>query len=164
VIQFLLLLAALMAACAPVDEAAPEPVVHAQVPNEMTDGWVSMRPDRRLSIVYDREPETVLTSFPGHAGYSNYLELAGGLEPGQRKRIARPGPTYVVDNHGNYAVRSWAIVSAGYGEPSSRWIGSSDPQYSCYDNVLRPRGIGGHIMTLADWRSIEACIDAQTDQ
>jgi hypothetical protein len=155
--------AALIVACAPVGESAGAPVAQAQVADEMTDGWISMRSDHWVSIVYDRDPGTVLTSFPGHAGYVSYLELAGGLRPGQRKRIGRPGPSFAIDRRGNYILREWMMVGPLHREPSSRTIGKSYPHYRCYHNVLRSRGAGEHIMTLAEWRIIEACSNANAD-
>ena len=156
--SLLFLFLAALAAGASVDGTPPAPVAPAQVEDGLTDGWVSMRPDRWLSIIYDREPGTVLTSFPGHAGYDSYLELAGGLEPGQRKRIARPGPNYTIDDRGTYVVRELATVGPWHLEPLSQTIGTSHPKYRCYHDVLRGREIGEHIMTLADWRMIETCL------
>lgn len=127
---------------------------------ELTNGWVEMNARRELYIVYDAEPGTLLSAFPGEAAYSGYVELASGIEPGQRKRINTLADTYRTDDDGSYSIFRYLEARGTTPEPGQLVIGLSDPQYRCYGDVLR-RAPGQHLMSLAERRRIDACLGAR---
>jgi hypothetical protein len=126
----------------------------------LTNGWIEMNARREIYIVYDAEPGVTLSSFPGEAGYPVYIELAGGIEPGQRKRINTLADTYHTNDDGSYSIFRYLEAPGAAAEPGQLFIDRSDPQYRCHYDVLG-RMLGQHHMTLAQRRQIDECLRGQ---
>src|SRR5215210_218261 len=141
--------------------AAPNAQVHRM--DDETNGYVAMNEKRQLFIYYDDSPDVAVGSFPGEPGYPLYLELARGIEPGQRMRIPKAIAMYERRPDGAFAVHRYLKGAGGAAEPGVELIETDDPQYRCYRQVLgETDGPGQHYLLLSDWRAICRCIDPPT--
>jgi hypothetical protein len=128
--------------------------------DDETNGYVEMNERRQLFIYYDDEPEIAIGSFPDEAQYPLYLELAQGIEPGQRKRIAKAIAMYERRPDGAFAVHRYIERSGAAPQPGVELIRPADPRHRCYRKVLgRQDSPGQHHLLLADWRAICKCLD-----
>lgn len=140
---------------------APKEQVHGM--DDETNGYVEMNEQRQLFIYYDDEPNIAIGSFPGEPAYPLYLELARGIEPGQRKRVARAIAMYERRPGGAFAVYRWIEGAGGAAEAGVELIEPADPRYRCYRQVLgEAAGPAQHHLLLSDWRSICTCLEGPT--
>jgi hypothetical protein len=131
--------------------------------DDETNGYVEMNERRQLFIYYDDQPDVAIGSFPGEPGYPLYLELAQGIEPGQRKRIAKAIAMYERRPDGAFAIYRYEERKGVVPEPGVELIGSGDPQHGCYRQVLGKRdGPGRHYLLLSSWRAICNCLGGGT--
>ena len=117
-----------------------------------------MDENRDIYVTYDDTVGVTLLARPGEPAYRYYLELAGDLQPRQRKRIRTPGPHYDVRSDGSFVIYGWAQGQGTYGEPSPSLVRPTDTTYRCYDRILGHASVGSHVMTLGAYRRIEACV------
>jgi hypothetical protein len=132
---------------------APEPAAVA----ELTNGWIEMNGRREVYITYDSDPGRTLSAFPGEAAYRGYIELAGGIEPGQRKRINALADTYRTNDDGSYSLFRYSEAPGTSPEPGQLVIGVSNTQYRCHHDVLN-RAPGQHYMSTAQRGRIDECL------
>jgi hypothetical protein len=126
---------------------------------DLTYGSIRMALDRRVYVQYDREPGITYTSSPDRPGYQSYIDLAEGIEPGQSRRLATPGPSYETNSEGAYVLHVWARGQGSYGEPATRVVERSEPEFRCYHQTLQAQPASGdHVMTLAKARRIDRCL------
>jgi hypothetical protein len=132
--------------------------------DDETNGYVEMNEHRQLFIYYDDEPDIAIGAFPGEAQYPLYLELAQGIEPGQRKRIAKAVAMYDLRPDGAFAVYRYMERPGGRSEPGVETVVPGDARHECYRKILGPRGgAGRHHLLLSDWRAICKCLGRDAD-
>lgn len=147
-----------------VGSVAMAPNAQVQGMDDETNGYVEMNDQRQLFIYYDDRPDVAVGSFPGERGYPLYLELARGIEPGQRRRIAKAIALYERRPDGAFAVHRYLEGAGGAAEPGVDLVRPADPQYGCYSRVLGEAGEPGqHYLLLSDWRSICKCLGRAED-
>jgi hypothetical protein len=135
---------------------APNAQVHRM--DDETNGYVEMNEKRQLFIYYDDRPGVAVGSFPGEPGYPLYLELARGIEPGERRRVAKAIAMYERRPDGAFAVHRYLQGAGGAAEPGVDLIGPSDARHRCYSQILGDsQGPGQHYLLLSDWRAICKC-------
>lgn len=126
--------------------------------DEDTIGYVVMNDQRQLFIYYDDRPDAPVGSFPGEPGYRLYLELAPGLEPGGRQRLAKAIAMFERDASGSFLIHRYREAEGAVPEPGTDRIDRGNRDYACYERVLgRITGPGQHYLLLSDWREICAC-------
>lgn len=132
--------------------------------DDETNGYVEMNEHGQLFIYYDDEPGVAIGSFPGEPAYPLYLELAQGIEPGRRIRIAKAVAMYDLRPDGAFAVYRYLERPGAAPEPGVETIAPGDPDHGCYRQVLGARGgPGRHHLLLSDWRAIRRCL-GRTDE
>jgi hypothetical protein len=147
----------ILAGCASATGAAEAPVAV-----EVADGYIAMDTDRRLWVVQDSEPNVGEFIRPSDPSYRAHLELVHGLVPGQRKRMPKRYLRYEESPDGSYGLFVWAEAPNVQSEPATRLVRVSDSSYSCYNRVLKRRGVGEHYITEREWRQISSCLEDRT--
>ena len=128
--------------------------------DDETSGDVVMNGQRQLFIYYDDHPDVAVASFPGEPGYRLYLELAPGIEPGRRQRLAKAVAMFERGADGSYSVFRYIEAEDGTAEPGVDRIDPDNREYDCYHGVLgRLDGGMQHYLLLSDQRAIRACVD-----
>jgi hypothetical protein len=107
-------------------------------------GTISMAPDGTVTVVYDPSssnpnPSPPLTLRPGQDAYASYLELAGGLRPGESKPLYRAvGVVEMNEDKSLYVFWSGRTLPGGLVvEPGSETIKPGEPRY---DELIRRVG------------------------
>lgn len=133
--------------------------------DDETNGYVEMNKRRQLFIYYDDEPDVAIGSFPGEPNYPLYLELAEGIEPGQRKRLAKAIAMYDRRPDGAFAVYRYLEDVGVAPEAGVELIEPGHADHDCYRQVLDRYGAPGqHHLLLSDWRAICKCLGRPDDE
>jgi hypothetical protein len=144
--------------------AADGPKAQVRAMDDETTGNVTMNEQRQLFIYYDDHPDGAVGSFPGEPGYSLYLELAPGIEPGQRKRLAKAVAMFERRADGTYSVSRYAKGEGGAAEPRLELVHPAGREHRCYEQVLADRATPGqHYLLLSEWRAICSCLERLPD-
>jgi hypothetical protein len=123
-----------------------------------TEGWITMTKRGDIFIYFDRNPDQPVGCIRQNGGCDSYLELAGGLAPGQRKRMPVAGADYYVSANGNISLIREVTVGPHTQQVPYDWA-TGTPQHNCYRQELASHfTVGQHIMTRGSRQRIERCL------
>lgn len=126
-----------------------------------TEGWITTTRRGDIVVYYDRNPDQPVGCSLDDDVCDIYLELAGGLTPGQRKRMPVSGGYYDILANGDISLLTVVAVGPHTQQIPYVWRRGT-PQYLCYQQELVSHfGVGQHIMTLGSRRRIEQCLANQ---
>ncbi|MGH6616554.1 hypothetical protein [Sphingomonas sp.] len=102
----------------------------------VTNGDIRMDADRNLFVYYDNEPGKTYGAAPGEQNYQSYLEMAGDIRPGQKKRLRARSAVYKRNKDRSISVYDYISIENAVSEPGIINIEPKDKFYSCYDDIL----------------------------
>ncbi|MEG3146562.1 hypothetical protein U1839_18070 [Sphingomonas sp. RT2P30] len=116
--------------------------------DDPTSGYIQMNADRQVFVYDDTTPSVSTVYLRSDSNYSLIVEQAGGLEPGERKRLRSSFGVYEMDNDGSYHIPIVILSSNGASESSTLTVSRNNLEYKCYNRMLFYKGFGHHILLL----------------